>query len=169
MITEDTNRARTPLDALPYLSIPRMLQVPVFVKEARNFLNTYFRGSWVEKPPSYPYTRHINVSVDCFAYFTKLIFKRVFNRELITMSTDMSYTEFSITYHFSTSYLEERYRESLAIIAKKSGFTFELDEGSATLKAPLHFSPLLNIYAGRPLYTFNALKDAFDNDYIFPV
>jgi hypothetical protein len=81
----------------------------------------------------------------------------------------MSDKEFSFTYHFNTSYLEEKDKESLALIAEETKCTLEIDESSATLKAPVLFSTMLNIYAGRPLSVYNALKDAFLDDHIFPV
>ena len=163
------NRAKIPLDAKPYLSLPKMIRISTFVDEAREYLNAAFRGSWIEEPPRFMFTKHILVSDDCFAYFTKVIFKRIYNRELIKLSCTHDNDTFRITYKFTTSYLSEDDLNKLSLIAKISGFSFEYTEDSATLCAPMIVSAVLHVYAGNQKHIYNALHSVFSDDYLFPV
>ena len=169
MTKPDKAPLRPPLDAKPYLSLPKMVRISTFVSEARQFLNEYFKGSWIEEPPEYRFTKHILVSADCFAYFTKVIFKRVFNRELIVMSSELDDKTFRITFNFSTSYLREDDFEKLSLIAELSGFSFEHTESSASLVSNVYSSAVIHVYAGRPMYVYNALLDVFRDDHLYPV
>lgn len=163
------SRANIPLDAKPYLSLPKMIRISTFVDEAREYLNTHFRGSWLEEPPRFMFTKHILVSEDCFAYFTKVIFKRIYNREPVTLFCSHDNDIFRITYKFTTSYLREDDLEKLALTAKISGFSFEYTRDSVTLSAPMIISAVLHVYAGTQKPIYNSFVEIFADDLLYPV
>jgi hypothetical protein len=134
-----------------------------FVSQTKRFLGDYFEGSYASDYKSET-DKFILIAPDGFSYVLKLVFRAIFGRALLRISTRLENGQFTARLDFNISFLDNETAEKIRLCAEKSGFKFVTDDDGISLMADTFMPNFIEVRAGKELYIYHSLLYIFFGD-----
>ena len=134
-----------------------------FVNQTKRFLGDYFEGAYASDYKTET-DKFILIAPDGFSYVLKIVFRAIFGRALLRISTRLEDGSFTARLDFDISYLDDETLCRLRSCAEKSGFKFVSDDGGISLVAETFMPDFIEVLAGKELYIYHSLLYIFFGD-----
>ena len=126
------------------------------VGQMKRFLDDYFYGAF-DTDCRYNRDRQVIICVDGLSFILKLVFRAIYGRALLRISTKLQGTKFALHLEFDKVFLDEQTRVRIFDAAKKSGFDAVLNERGLCLTAEAYAPIAVEVTAGREMVIYNSL------------
>lgn len=121
-------------DTLPFSYKNEFHSAALFAKQTQRFLDENFKGAYI-KTDMPEYDVPLKFAPDGVAYFTRLIFKKVWGEQLVKVSISRNERTFTLRFDYDGTKVEfsNEEIEELLDVSFKSGYYFKFDEDGASL------------------------------------
>ena len=143
-------------DAEPDSYSSKRIWTDDLVGQMKRFLDDYFYGAF-DTDYHYDRDKQVIISVDGLSFILKLVFRAIYGRALLRISTELQGTKFALRLEFDKVFLDEPTRVRIFDAAKKSGFEPVADERGLFLTAEAYAPIAVEVTAGQEMVIYNSL------------